>query len=179
VRSEGGFTLVELVVTMAILGVVMAGITGLFVSGTRAQGDLQARFDAQTELLVGVDKIRRELHSACSVATSSTSSVTFNLPSTGCATTTSVTWCTQGSGSRYGLYRVVGSSCTGGTRYADFLINGGVFSFLDKNTTANGVAGSYALPRLRVDFTVDGNAADIAGRYHVQDDIVFRNGGRI
>jgi hypothetical protein len=84
------------------------------------------------------------------------------------------TWCTQGSGTRYGLYRITGSSCTGGIRYADYLIGGSIFSYLGPNSPS----GSYALARVRADLTVDANASNIGGRYEVISDIVFRNSAR-
>lgn len=171
---EDGFTLIELLVTMVILGIVLGGISILSVSGTRAEADLTSRFEAQTELRVGLDKLRRDVHSACSVTAQTSTSVTFSGPP--CDGTNLYTWCTQGSGTRYGLYRNSASSC-GGTRFSDFLLGGGIFSYLGPNVTASGT-NSYALARLHLDVTVDANPANGAGRYHVLDDVVFRNSAR-
>ena len=41
--GEGGFTLPELLVTMVILSIVLAGLTGLFSSGLRAETDVAFR----------------------------------------------------------------------------------------------------------------------------------------
>lgn len=186
--GDGGYTLPELLTTMAILLIVLTGITALFVSGSKAQTDLTARFDAQTELRVGLDKLRRQIHSACSAtgvtADVPTSSVTLSLPgSTAGTCTTTVTWCTQGSGSHYGLYQVDGSTCSGGTRYADFLTSPTIFTYLEPDhyvdpSTGQYTVGSYSLARLHVDMTVDANPNLTGGAYHVVDDIVFRNSQR-
>lgn len=181
---DRGFTLVELVVTMSILGVVLTGVTALFVSGSKAQADVQARFDAQTELRTGLDKIRRELHAACSLDTASTTSITLTLANPDCQTTHSVTWCTQGSGQRYGLYRIDGTTCSGGVRYADYVVSPGIFAVRwpnsDDANSADGITtnGSYALARVRLDVTVDAKPAQTSGSFHVLDDIVFRNSSR-
>jgi prepilin-type N-terminal cleavage/methylation domain-containing protein len=181
VADVRGFTLVELIVTMAILGVVLSGITALFVSGSKAQSDIQARFDAQTELRVGLDRIRRELHSACALQTATASAITLTIANPTCQTTRDVTWCTQGSGLRYGLYLVAGTVCSGGTRFADFLVGGDIFGVLlpNSNDSVGTPNGSYALARVRVSVTVDARPGDAAGRYHVVDDIVFRNSARL
>ena len=44
---EGGFTLVELLVTMSVLGIVMSGIAGALVSATRHETALNQEFQAQ------------------------------------------------------------------------------------------------------------------------------------
>lgn len=168
VREERGFTLVELIVAMSILIVVLTGVTALFASGTRSQADLQKRVEAQQNLRVGLDKLRREVHGACLASASSATSVTITLGS-GCAT--SVTWCTQAVGSHYGLYRVAGSTCSGGTRWADYLTGGNVFVMTAKNTPAT----SYSLARLHVTFTIDVDPAVTGGRFGIVDDIAFRN----
>lgn len=170
-RDDRGFTMIELIIAMTILIIVLTGVTALFASGTKSQADLEARLVAQTNLRVGVDKLRRELHGACVASSSSTSSVTMTL---GAACGTTITWCTQGSGSRYGLYRVVGASCTGGVMWADYLTTGTVFTMSAKNTPAN----SYSLPRLHVNFPIDTDPLVPGGVFAVVDDIAFRNSAR-
>jgi len=179
VAEERGYTLPELMTTMSILLVVLTGITSLFVAGSRAQADLTARFDAQTELRVGLDKMRREIHSACdapgAVAGSATTTVTLSLPSGAGACGHTVTWCTQSTANGFGLYRVDASSvCSGGVRYSDFLTAGSIFTYESPNSPA----ASYLLARLHVDMTLDARQNDAAGQYHVVDDIVFRNSQR-
>ncbi len=169
---EDGFTLVELVMTMAILGIVLSAITGLFVAGLKSQSEQQSRFDALTELHIGLDKMTRDIHASCSTVSTSTTTVTVSNPP--CDGTNVITWCTQGSGSSYGLYRVTGSSCSGGIRYTDFLTSGAVFTYVAANSPAN----SYVLPRIHADITVDAKPSNSTGSYRVVDDIVFRNGVR-
>ena len=176
-RSEHGFSLIELLAVMAILSFVMAGIITLYVSGVRTQANLTASFQAQTALHVGLDKMRKDVHQACSQTAQSATSVT--LSETPCDGTQMVTWCTQGSGSVYGLYRVSGSTCSGGVKFADYLTGGSIFSYLGPNTTPTTPAtGSNALPRLHVDMTVNATPATSATRYRLVDDLVFRNGVR-
>lgn len=178
-RGAGGFTLVELITSMTILSVVLSGITGLFVAGTHAQSDADRRFRAQTEMRVALDKLRREIHGACDAAFGTAtatplSSVTLSMPPS-CGTV--VTWCVQGSGSRYGLYRVDGATCTGGTRYADFLTSATPFEYLPPNYTPSGTGASYSLAKLHVAMTANVAPGEFSG-YTLVDDIVFRNSGR-
>ena len=175
-RNERGYTLVELLVVMAMLGFVMLGIISLYISGINAQGNMAATFSAQTTLHVGLDKLRADVHLACSQTAQSGTSVTlrFRSPRPGRDGTNLITWCTQGSGSVYGLYRIAGSTCTGGAKFADFLTGGSIFTY----TAQNSPSGSNALPRLHVDITVNTTPAKTTTRYHVVDDLVFRNGAR-
>ena len=75
--SEAGFSLVEMVITMAILSVVLGGISTLFVQGLRSESDLNQRFQAQQGARNAVDLVRRDGHRACSVTGASGTSVTF------------------------------------------------------------------------------------------------------
>jgi prepilin-type N-terminal cleavage/methylation domain-containing protein len=177
-----GFTLVELITTMTILMIVLTGITSLFVAGTRSQSDQSRRFQAQTQLRVGLDRLRKDIHSACRALDTSTgqvltegatpTSVSFYMPPS-CAAANSLTWCTQGSGNRYALYRASGMSCAGGIKYADFLTTGSVFTF----HTYNQPAGSYTLARLHVNMPDNVKGSGL-GTYRLADDIVFRNSPR-
>ena len=171
-RSEQGITLVELLMVMVILGLVLTGIISLYLSGVGTTANLTASFQAQTALHTGMDKIRKDTHMACSETAQSATSVTLSLPP--CDGTVLVTWCTQGSGSAYSLYRVSGSTCSGGVDYADYLTSGSIFSYLGPNVTA----GSNALPRLHVDVTVNARPATTSTGYRVVDDLVFGNGPR-
>lgn len=170
-RSEHGFTLVELLAVMAILLLVLTGVITLYLSGIRTQTRLAASFQTQTSLHVGLDKMRKDVHLACSQTAQSATSVTFSLPP--CDGTKMVTWCTQGAGSVYGLYRNPTSTC-GGVKLADYLTGGSIFSYIAQNSPAN----SYSLPRLHVDLTVNATPTTTSARYRVVDDLVFRNGLR-
>ena len=196
-RGEGGYTLAELVVVMAILGVVVGGIVMLFARAINADADQQRRFHAQQDARLALDKLRREIHAACTVSNPSTyntaeSSITLYFSTDSCASGThTVTWCTSGSGSRYGLYRIVATTCTGATqKYADYLTTGSIFTYLPPNsyvTTLNGgtgsaaittAAGSSTLPRLHVAFTVNRKPSKSKDQFKIADDIAFRNGPR-
>ncbi|HEX2045407.1 MAG TPA: prepilin-type N-terminal cleavage/methylation domain-containing protein [Gaiellaceae bacterium] len=61
-RSQRGFTLVELIAVMAIFMSVVTGLTMLFISGARAELDANERFEAQQNARLALDKLRRELH---------------------------------------------------------------------------------------------------------------------
>jgi prepilin-type N-terminal cleavage/methylation domain-containing protein len=176
--DERGYTLIELLVTLSILGLVMGGLTVVFVSGSSAERRLNDRFRAQSNARIAVDRLRRELRSACGAGTANANLVQFAF-SPNCAggtTTPTVTWCTAGSGSRYALYRVASSTatCTGGVQLIDYLTSGAVFTFTAKNTPA----GSFTLPRLHVDLLVNVTPSDARNRFELVDDIVLRNSAR-
>jgi prepilin-type N-terminal cleavage/methylation domain-containing protein len=168
--KQEGYTLPELLTVMAILGIVLAALGQLFVQASTSEVEQNRRFQAQTEARLALDKVRREAHCASAVSPAGTSgSVTLTLPA-GCPTGSGqVTWCTQGAGNRWGLYRVAGASCTGGTQYVDYLTMQNVFSY---------TVQSGSLARLSVDFPVDVNPTDTLRGYRLQDSIVLRNSPR-
>ncbi|TMM05168.1 MAG: type II secretion system protein [Actinobacteria bacterium] len=109
--AQGGYTLVEMLTVLLILGVVMASLTTVLASATNADADMNNRFQAQQATRLALDKLRREVHcsSAATPTGTTTSSITLTLPAyrktySGSA---SVTWCTRNvSTNRYALYRV-------------------------------------------------------------------------
>jgi prepilin-type N-terminal cleavage/methylation domain-containing protein len=183
-RDERGYSLIEMLTVLVIMGVVMGSLTTVFVSASNAELDMNNRFQAQLTARLALDKIRREVHCA-SVATptGSASSVTLTLP-TYCKTGSgSITWCTRSvATNRYALYRVVGSTCTGGVKWADFLAPSStaptcgsptalcVFSFTAQSTAS--------LAKLHVDFPVNLKPAKTVESYELLDDIVLRNSSR-
>jgi prepilin-type N-terminal cleavage/methylation domain-containing protein len=187
-REERGYTLVELLTVIVILGVVMEGLTTLFVSASNAQVDMNNRFQAQQTARVALDKIRREVHCASGAgstpANQQVSLVTLSL-ATYCKTysgSTTVTWCTRPSAtSGYALYRINAGSatCTGGVRWADNLqatstapVCSGALCVFDYQTQ------TAMLARLHVDFPVNVKPAKTVETYELADDLVLRNSAR-
>jgi prepilin-type N-terminal cleavage/methylation domain-containing protein len=183
--GQAGFTVIEMLTVLLILGVVMGGLTSVFTSATNAEADMNNRFQAQQTARLALDKLRREVHCASSAtpAGSDTSSVVLTLP-TYCKTysgNTSVTWCTRSvATNRYALYRVNGATCTGGVKWADYLVptstatvsSGAlrVFNFTAQSTSS--------LAKLHVDFPVNPKASRSAETYELIDDLVLRNSTR-
>jgi prepilin-type N-terminal cleavage/methylation domain-containing protein len=187
-RSQRGYTLVELITVMAILGVVLEALTTLFVAASNAQTSMGNRFTSQQTARVALDKIRREVHCASSAtpASQSTSSITLTVPSY-CKTysgSASVTWCTRSvSTSRWALYRVNGATCTGGVKWADYLVattgaascSGALCIFNYTPPSASGCTTSCSLARLHVDIPVNVRPAKTTETYELVDDLVLRN----
>jgi prepilin-type N-terminal cleavage/methylation domain-containing protein len=169
--DERGYSLVELIIVLTILAIVLGTLTTVFVTGTRAELDLNKRFQAQQNVRIALDKIRRETHCASS-ATVTAGSVTLVLPS-GCPSGTGpVTWCTGGSGLRWALYRELGGSCssTSGVKKADYLTTGSVFGYLPQSASS--------LAKLTVDFPVDIDTSSTSGTYRLSDALALRNSTR-
>ena len=61
-REERAYSLVELVTVMAIMSIVMTGITTVFVQGSNAELDMNNRFQAQTSVRLALDKLRQDVH---------------------------------------------------------------------------------------------------------------------
>jgi prepilin-type N-terminal cleavage/methylation domain-containing protein len=129
--AQDGFTLPELLVVLAILGIVLAGMVQLFTGGLFAERDQTNRTQAQLDGRLALDKLRREIHCASSVAPTSgvfpSSSITITLGSW-CSTTggaaATVTWCATGAAQPYALWRYTGGSCSGsGTKWGSNLVD--------------------------------------------------------
>jgi prepilin-type N-terminal cleavage/methylation domain-containing protein len=206
--DEGGFSLVEMLVVMIIMGVIMGGIVKLFTAGINSNADLNRRYQAQQDGRLALDKLRREIHGACTISTPATyntpvNSVTLYYPADLCVAGSpgsTVTYCTVFVAAspvgvnpnviaHYSLYRKTGASCTGATQIvADFLTAANIFDYLPPNshvTTlgsgAGGIAtidGGATLPRLHIDMTLTQNTAK-NDSYHLVDDIALRNGPRV
>jgi type II secretory pathway pseudopilin PulG len=170
---------------LLIMGVVMTGLTTVFVTATNADADMNNRFRAQQAARLALDKLRREVHcaSAATPAGTATSSITLTLP-TYCKTysgNTSVTWCTRSlATNRYALYRVDGATCTGGVKWADNLTStstapvcSGALCVFDYSAQS-----ASSLAKLKVDFPVNPKASRTVDTYELVDALVLRNSSR-
>jgi prepilin-type N-terminal cleavage/methylation domain-containing protein len=181
-RGEGGYSLVEMVTVMAIMGVVFAGLTDIFNSASKADVDMQNRFTAQLNTRLALDKLRRDIHCAYDVSpnspnpwTAGQSTVTFKI--TACASG-DVTWCTaqmSGYTTRWSLYRQAGATCSSstGTKLADYLTTSTPF------TGFSHVAGCGCLAWVSVSLPVGVNRVTTTGIYKLTDTIYLRNSTRI
>jgi prepilin-type N-terminal cleavage/methylation domain-containing protein len=168
--GESGYSLVELLTVMLILGVVLGGLTTLFVRGSNGEVDMNRRFQAQEDSRVALDKIRREAHCAGAAYPASATSVTLADP---CVTSGTVTWCTQliTGTALYGLYRSTTSTCDNtNTVWMKSLTSGSVFTYTAQSTSS--------LAKLHVDLIANPKPTMTVENYELTDDIVFRNSSR-
>ena len=181
-RQERGYSLVEMLIVMSIMGIVMGSLSTVFVSASNSEADMNNRFQAQLGARLALDKMRREVHcGSVATPTGSSSSVTLALPSYCKTGSGSITWCTRNvATNRYALYRVVGSTCSGGVKWADYLAptssaavcSGAlcIFSYTAQSASS--------LAKLHVDFPVNVKPSKSVDLYELQDDIVLRNSTR-
>jgi prepilin-type N-terminal cleavage/methylation domain-containing protein len=166
-RRPAGYTLVELLVVLSILGIVLGALLGAWVSGMHAETDAQRRYEAQQEARIAVDRMRDELHCGDQLTLTTAASITIHLPADcpeaqGAAT--NVTYATQlVSTSRYRLKR-------GTTIVADYITSGNVFEYIAPSASSLG--------KLRVTLPVDRKPGDSIGDWNLAVDIVLRNTAR-
>jgi prepilin-type N-terminal cleavage/methylation domain-containing protein len=201
IADERGFTLPELLVTMAILLIVVGSLASVLVSATKSQADANKRFQAQELDRTAFDKIRRELHCASAVTDTSGNALTAGTaytaittqlssvcPST-LGTTEYVTWCTAASTlttGDYALYRVTSTSTrptcssSGKIKWDDYLQTSTPFCLPSTSVACGGVLKPTAsLPLLHVTLPVDINGpTSTLDKYNFVDDVALRNGTR-
>ena len=182
--AENGHSMIELLTVLSILGIIVAPIVLLFASGSKAQVDMNQRFQAQQSARTALSTLRRQVHCAASATTNAlaapanaapgtASSVTLTPPASGCGTalTAATTWCTLPLGAnRFGLYRNVGTTCDAGVKVADHLTIANVFRYEPRTLDR--------LATLRVDFPVDLDGDTTAGAYRLRDELALRRSGR-
>jgi len=172
-RGERGYTLVELLVVLAIFTTVVTALVALFTSGAKAELDMNRRFESQQNARLALDKMRRELHCASGItATPNTavSSITVTLPSqcpSANGTTLTVVYDTSlVSTNRYSVRRTVNGTTT---VIADYITtaNGNAFTYTPNSATTRAL--------LHVDFYVNINPNEGWKTWRLVDDIVLRN----
>jgi prepilin-type N-terminal cleavage/methylation domain-containing protein len=182
--SERGYSLSEMLVVLAILGIIIGALTQLFVSASTAEVDMTRRFEAQQDMRLALDTMRREIHCARALSGAPSSSITISLgsycPTNSSGAVADITWCTKdkngnappGAGAPFSLWRHTGTACLGtGRKVADYLTIHNVF-------TGYPAVPAGHLPTLSVELPVDLTPADAKQRYTLKDDIVLRNVAR-
>jgi prepilin-type N-terminal cleavage/methylation domain-containing protein len=179
--DASGYSLIELLVVMAILGVVVGALTTLWVGGSNAELRLNRQFQAQQAARLALDRIRVDIHCASAAQAQTIGTypgVKLAFPSGGCYSST-VSWCAVPSATvsgRYALWRSTATSniCTTSdtTRVlvADSLTASSVF------TTAT--IPYQGLESVTIDFPVSVNPDPTRDVYELKDSIVARNSTR-
>lgn len=109
-RDESGFTVVELVIVMTLLGIVMAGLSSLFVSGLRTSNTTNAMLASQVQIHVALDRLELETRCASQATLlSSGGGVALALPSQCPHAAGTVSWCVTGGS----LMAYTTSDCSG------------------------------------------------------------------
>ena len=68
IGRDEGYTTIELLIVMSILGIVLGGIVTLFTAGINADASQNLRFQSQQEAQLALTKLRKDVHSACTIA---------------------------------------------------------------------------------------------------------------
>jgi prepilin-type N-terminal cleavage/methylation domain-containing protein len=169
--GEAGYSLVEMITVMVILGIVLSGLTTMFHAGMTAEVRANRELDAQQNARAALDRMRRELHCASAISAANgvaVSSVTVTLPPACAGSDATVTYATVAvAASRWKLTRAGATPST----VADYLTSDTIFTY---HVPASGTLG-----RLQVDIPVNVNPADAGTLWRLQDDIVLRNTARL
>jgi prepilin-type N-terminal cleavage/methylation domain-containing protein len=166
-RGQAGYTMIELLLVLAILGTVTGAISTLFIQATNAEFDMNKRFQAQQTARVAIDRMRREVHCASAITpTGVSSSITVTLPAQ----------CPSAGGSQtdviYDMNQVVA-----GERYqlrrnsvvlADFSTLQNAFDY------AAPVSGT-SLGKLTVTLPINTKPSDAGKQWKLVADMVLRN----
>jgi prepilin-type N-terminal cleavage/methylation domain-containing protein len=161
--DERGVTLIEMLIVILVMGFILDGIANIFVSGSRAQSNLQSQVNSQQDARVALDRLEYEVHCAsAATVVGSGAGVALTMPSQCVNASGTITWCVV-SGA---LERFAASGCAGTNQ----IFLRGVTSatpFSMATTTGD-------LPRLVVQLTTnETNSASNA--YSINDTITLRN----
>jgi prepilin-type N-terminal cleavage/methylation domain-containing protein len=186
-QDERGFTLVEMLFVCIILGVVMAGLTTVFVSGSQAELNLNYRYQAQQSARLALNQLRLDAHAGCAanVGSGGALATIAYVPSDGAtacgsqSTYSKVLWCaltSPTSTGQYALYRSTSSTCTAanGKLEADNLNTSAVFAL-----TASSPSGSIPvgqLQTLQVDVPVEIKHGTAGTTYTLAQTLTLQNG---
>ena len=102
-RDERGFTLVELMVTMLVMGIVAGAVTSVAVNAFKTTSTITNRRDVFSDGRIALDRMSKQLRQGESIAqaSSTASTVTFDTYIDGVAKT--VVWRVNGSAAPFEL----------------------------------------------------------------------------
>ena len=179
-RDERGVGLIEMLVVMVILGVILAGLTTAFVSGSKGETDLNRRFQAQQQARLALDRIRSDIHCASAAQAQTIGTYPGLKLAVGNCYSATVSWCVltvTTSPPQNQLWRSTATSniCTPSDTSRTLIA--------DDLTTATNVFTTATIPyqgleTVTVDFPVSVNPTPGHDTYELTDSIVAANSTR-
>ena len=166
-REQGGYTLMELLMVLVILGTITGALTTLFVQASNAEFDMNRRFQAQQAARVAIDKMRREIHCSSGITPAGvSSSITVALPAqcpSAGGVQTNVTYDMNQvvAGQRYQLRR-------NNVVLADFSTTQNAFNYTAPVT-------GVSLGKVTVTLPINTKPTDASKQWKLVADIVLRN----
>lgn len=163
VRDERGITMVEMLISVALMGVVLGGIVNVMVAGGRVQYNMASLLNAQQDARVALNRLEYEGRCATSATVANAGAqVSFVLPSQCMHATGNTSWCVSGGT----LRRYTSSGCSGAAQiFARSLTSATPFSL----HTATG-----DLPQLLVSLIVSPTGRGV-DTFKIADAITLRN----
>lgn len=172
-RHEGGFTLVELLVVIVLLGAVGSVVTAGLVSAMQHTRESQERIQAMAELQRSAERVTRELRAACPVMEATGDDVTVAIVRDG--QTRYHQFYRDGSRLRHAI-KDTADEAPAGTILLNELPNDGsaLFTYLDKSGQATSEPRDVRAVGLTLQRHLPGQDHTVA----VETTASLRNGGR-
>ncbi|MBA7495632.1 hypothetical protein ES702_06221 [subsurface metagenome] len=79
-KQQRGFSLIEMMVVVVILGVIVLGLVTFFTGGAKSWVAGQSQLEAQRNARQAMDRMVREIREAAEITASSTTELIFNTP---------------------------------------------------------------------------------------------------
>jgi prepilin-type N-terminal cleavage/methylation domain-containing protein len=97
ISNKKGFSLIEMMVVVVILGLIVLGLVTFFTGGAKSWVAGQSQLEAQRNARQAMDLMVREIRQGESVSSSTTTSVTVDIPTLGSDSAYSVTYKLSGN----------------------------------------------------------------------------------
>lgn len=106
-RREDGFSLVEVMVTLMIMGIITTAVLGVAMRAFKDTTIISNRRDVLGDGQIALQRMTKDLRQGTSITTATSTPSRIDMESYVDGTPTSISWRTQGSSAPYTLVRVV------------------------------------------------------------------------